>query len=169
LEARLVNQGARPSRDRSLPAPPNAADRRRERGEIRARRSPTDPAWSPRGDRIAFTAKDRGEVDYDIFTIRPDGTGLRRLTSAAGNDSHPAWSPDGEWIAFASARGGFKDEAVLHPYNPQPYGDLYVMRADGSDLRQLTDDQFEDGTPTWIPNALVQPGLGRTRRPAPAR
>lgn len=32
----------------------------------------------------------------------------------------------------------FKDEAVLHPYNPQPYGDLYMMRSDGTDVRQLT-------------------------------
>ena len=105
-----------------------------------------------------------GEIDYDIFTIRPDGTGRLRLTSAAGNDSHPAWSPDGQWIAFASARGGFKDEAALHPYNPQPYGDLYVMRADGSDLRQLTDTQFEDGTPTWIPTPAVPPSQLRPRR-----
>jgi len=35
--------------------------------------------------------------------------------------------------------------------NPQPNGDLYVMRSDGSDVRMLTDDQFEDGTPSWLP------------------
>jgi Tol biopolymer transport system component len=109
------------------------------------------PAWSPRGDRIAFTSERDSVADYDIFSIGPDGTGLRRLTSAAGNDSHPAWSPDGQWIVFTSARGGFKDEAPLHPYNPQPYGEICVMRADGSDLRVLTDNQFEDGTPTWVP------------------
>lgn len=111
------------------------------------------PAWSPRGDRIAFTGRQAGEADYDVFTIAPDGTGLRRLTDAPGNDSHPAWSPDGEWIVFTSARGGFKDEAPLHPHNPQPYGDLYVMRFDGSALRAITDNQFEDGTPTWMPSA----------------
>jgi Tol biopolymer transport system component len=107
------------------------------------------PSWSPQGDRIAFTSDRDG--DYDIYTIRPDGTDVRRLTRTSGNDAHTAWSPDGEWIAFTSARGGFKDESVLHPYNSQPYGDLYVMRADGTDVRQLTDDQFEDGTPTWVP------------------
>jgi TolB protein len=62
-----------------------------------------------------------------------------------------AYSPDGERIAFTSARGGFKDEAALHPYNPQSYGDLYVMRKDGSDVRMLTDNQFEEGTPAWVP------------------
>ena len=89
--------------------------------------------------------------DYEIYTIRPDGSDLRRLTHTPGNDAHNAWSPDGEWIAFTSARGGFKDESPLHPYNPQSYGDLYVMRADGSDVRKLTDDQFEDGAPGWLP------------------
>jgi hypothetical protein len=34
--------------------------------------------------------------------------------------------------------------------NLQSYGEIAVMRANGSDLRVLTDDQFEDGTPTWI-------------------
>jgi TolB protein len=107
------------------------------------------PSWSPSGDRIAFTSDRDG--DYEIYTIRIDGTDLRRLTNSPGNDAHNSWSPDGEWIVFTSARGGFKDESALHPFNPQPYGDLYVMRSDGSDVRMLTDDQFEDGTPSWIP------------------
>ena len=111
------------------------------------------PAWSPRGDVIAFTAKREGDDDYEMYTIRPDGTGLRRLTSGHGNMSHPAWSPDGEWLVFTGSSGGFKDEAALHPYNPQPYGEITVMRADGSDVRALTDNQFEDGTPTWVPSA----------------
>jgi TolB protein len=106
------------------------------------------PAWSPLGDRIAFTSDRDG--DYDIYTVKADGTDVRRLTRTPGNDAHNAWSPDGKWIAFTSARGGFKDEAPLHPYNPQPYGDLYIMRANGSGVRALTDDQFEDGTPTWF-------------------
>jgi Tol biopolymer transport system component len=110
------------------------------------------PSWSPCGDRIVFTSNRDPSGDYDLYTIRPDGTDLRRLTSSPGNDSHPAWSPDCEWIAFTSARGGFKDESALHPANPQPYGDINVVRPDGSDVRRLTDDQFEDGTPTWIPN-----------------
>ena len=110
------------------------------------------PTWSPRGDRIAFTANQ--DSDSDIFTINVDGTDPRRLTASPGNDAHSAWSPDGAWIAFTSSRGGFKDEAVLHAYNAQPYGDLYVMRPDGSDVRRLTNNQFEEGTPTWIPDSL---------------
>lgn len=107
------------------------------------------PAWSPTGDVIAFTGYLDG--DYEICTIRADGTGFKRLTESPGNDAHCAWSPDGKWIAFTSARGGFKDEAALHPHNAQPYGNIYVMRADGSDVRQLTDDAYEHGTPSFIP------------------
>lgn len=66
------------------------------------------PKWSPTGDLIAFTSHRDG--DYEIYTIRPDGTGLTRLTSSPSHDAHPAWSPDGQWITFSSARGGFKDD-----------------------------------------------------------
>jgi Tol biopolymer transport system component len=107
------------------------------------------PAWSPKGDRIAFTRFFEG--DYELYTIKADGTDARRLTNQPGNDAHSAWSPDGEWLAFSGSRGGFKDEAALHPGNPQPYGDIYVMRADGSDVRQLTDTPFEEGTVAWAP------------------
>ena len=82
--------------------------------------------------------------------MRSNGTDLQRLTDSLGNDSHPSWSPEGKWIVFTSARGGFKDESKL-TRAPQPYGDIYVMRADGSDVRMLTDTQFENRTPAWIP------------------
>ena len=51
---------------------------------------------------------------------------------------------------FASARMGFKDE-VIYTNAPQPYGKLLVMRSDGSDVQQITDNQWEDGTPAWQP------------------
>jgi Tol biopolymer transport system component len=108
------------------------------------------PAWSPDGARIAFSSDMDGEGDFDVYSIRTDGADLRRLTRSPWNDAHNRWSPDGQWIVFATGRGGFKDEAALHIGNPQSYGEIAVMRADGSDVRVLTDDQFEDGTPTWI-------------------
>lgn len=106
------------------------------------------PLWSPRGDLIMFSRQAEG--DYEIYTIKPDGTGLRQLTHSRGNDAHMAWSPDGEHIAFASTRMGFKDE-VPYTDSPQPYGEIFVMRADGSEVRQLTDNQWEEGTPAWQP------------------
>jgi len=106
------------------------------------------PAWSPRGDLIAFVRKVNG--DFDVFTVRPDGKDARQLTHSKGNDAQPAWSTDGEKIVFASTRMGFKDEA-LYTSAPQPYGELFVMRYDGTQVEQLTDNQWEDGGPAWQP------------------
>ena len=63
-----------------------------------------------------------------------------------------SWSFDSEWIAFASARGGFKDEMPVGEGGGQGAGDIFVMRADGSDVRRLTDDAFEEATPAFAPN-----------------
>jgi len=108
------------------------------------------PDWSPKGDWICFTSN-REDKDYEIYIIRPDGTGLKRLTYLPGNDGHSTWSPDGDWIAFSSGRAGFKDETALHPHNPQSYGEITVMRADGSQITALTDHPWEDATPRWAP------------------
>ncbi len=117
------------------------------------------PLWSPRGDLIMFSRL----VDsaYEVYTIKPDGSASRRLTSTHGTDAHMAWSPDGESIVFASSRMGFKDEA-MYTDAPQPYGDLFVMRNDGSRVEQLTDNQWEEGTPAWQP-PTVRPGGEATR------
>ncbi len=106
------------------------------------------PIWSPRGDRIVFSRVADG--DYEIYSIAPDGSGVKRLTSALGNDAHQGWSPDGEHIVFASSRMGFKDEGA-YTDAPQPYGELFVMRADGTGVEQLTDNQWEEGAPAWRP------------------
>jgi TolB protein len=107
------------------------------------------PSWSPRGDRIAFVSN--RDDDFEIYTIRPNGSELMRLTNSPGVEGHLAWSADGEWIAFASDRAGFRDERPLHVANGQPAGDIWVMGADGSELVQLTDDQYEEATPAWKP------------------
>jgi len=57
------------------------------------------PAWSPNGQRIAFTRSGVG-----IFTIDPDGGRLKRITTN-GRDSYPTWSPDGTRIAFVRPLG----------------------------------------------------------------
>lgn len=107
------------------------------------------PAWSPKGDLIDFTSFRGG--DFEIYTIRPDGSGVRRLTQTGGNDAHGIWSPDGEWIVFSSSRLGWKDEALVGYSGPQPYGELFAMHADGSGVRQLTDNQWEDALPSFQP------------------
>jgi TolB protein len=109
------------------------------------------PQWSPKGDVIMFTSDRDG--DFELYTIRPDGTDIRRLTNVPGNDAHSIWSDDGEWIVFSSSRMGFKDEMALYDGVPQPYGEIFVMRADGSDVRQLTDNKWEDASPGWMPES----------------
>jgi len=89
--------------------------------------------------------------------IRADGTGLKRLTHLRCRDAHSTWSPDGEWIAFSSGRTGFKDETALHQHNPQSYGEITVMRPDGSEMIGLTDIPWEDATPRWAPLKVKWP------------
>jgi len=108
------------------------------------------PTWSPKGDEISFSS-DREDGDWEIYAIHPDGTGLRRITHIPGNDAHSSWSPDGQWLTFATGATGFKDEMALHPHNPQSYGEIAVMRPDGSDFHLLTDNPWEDATPRWAP------------------
>jgi dipeptidyl aminopeptidase/acylaminoacyl peptidase len=106
------------------------------------------PLWSPRGNLIMFSRQIEGA--YEIYTIKADGSSLKRLTFTKGNDAHMAWSPDGEYIVFTSSRMGFKDE-VAYTDAPQPYGEIFVMRCDGTGVEQLTDNQWEEGTPAWQP------------------
>ncbi len=108
------------------------------------------PKWSPQ-DTIMFTTDRDG--DFELYTIRPDGSGLRRITNSPGNDAHSVWSDDGAWVVFSSGRKGFKDEMALYDGVPQPYGEIFAMRADGSDVRQLTDNKWEDASPGWMPES----------------
>jgi TolB protein len=52
--------------------------------------------------------------------------------------------------SFSSTRMGFKDES-MYTGSPQPYGELFVMRCDGTHVEQLTDNQWEDAGPAWQP------------------
>jgi Tol biopolymer transport system component len=106
------------------------------------------PAWSPRGDVIAFTrtAPCAGCHEDDIYTVAPDGSGLTNLTADTSDDAVQAtWSPDGAQIAYAA---NF-DCCVPH--------DIAKMNADGSNKTRLTFSGspapfiIADG-PTWSPD-----------------
>jgi TolB protein len=115
------------------------------------------PQWSPTADRILFTSDRDGR--FELYTIRPNGTELRRLTNVPGDNAHAAWCSDGDLIVFSSGRMGFKDEMVQYEAVPQPYGQVFAMRTDGSDVRQLTDNKWEQATVACIrePSALRSP------------
>ena len=61
-----------------------------------------NPAWSPKGDWIAFTSERAGSAD--IYRVHPDGTGVERLTDSPAFDDQAAFSPDGKQIVFVSTR-----------------------------------------------------------------
>jgi Tol biopolymer transport system component len=107
------------------------------------------PCWSVKG-RIVFSRFERGE--FHVFAINPDGTSLTQLTKGPHDNTHPACAPDGNHVLFSTSRFGFKDEAPMFDI-PQPYGELMIMKADGSDQRALTDNRWEEGTPAWVPGA----------------
>jgi len=102
----------------------------------------------PAGDRIIYSSthhvdracpvppdRSRGYVwpllPYDVFSARPDGSDLRRLTNNDAYDAEATISPDGRRIVFTSLRDGDVN--------------IFVMNADGSDVRQLTDEVGYDG------------------------
>jgi Tol biopolymer transport system component len=107
------------------------------------------PFWSPDGSLIAFTRKHE-DNNFDIYTIRPDGTGLRQLTTSPANDAHAVWTADSKYLMWNSGVYGFKDEAALYDNTFQPYGGIFIMNADGSNKRQLTDSPWEDGMPRIV-------------------
>ncbi|HVP15506.1 MAG TPA: hypothetical protein VMS88_08165 [Terriglobales bacterium] len=77
----------------------------------------------------------RVDPGYDIFTARPGGSGLRRLTRTTGYDAEGTLSSDGRWIVFTSMRDGDLD--------------IYKMRPDGSEVTRLTRAPGYDGGP-WF-------------------
>jgi Tol biopolymer transport system component len=105
--------------------------------------------WSPAGQWIVF-ASDRGG-DFEIWTVKTDGTELRKVVSGGGRNNHPHFSPDGRWIVFTSKRAGFSVEEISSTSQPQPYGDLFIVRTDGTSMLRLTHNGFEEGTPAWGP------------------
>jgi Tol biopolymer transport system component len=85
--------------------------------------------------------------DYAIYGVAAGGGHEHRLTKGRGDPSsprglffatEPSWSPDGRLVAFVSKRDG-----VSH---------VYVMHADGTGVRRLTDASAEDSGPTWSPD-----------------
>ena len=103
---------------------------------------PAQAAFPGRNGRIVFHAN--APVCCDIFTVRPDGTGVRRLTHLApqARALSGSWSPDGRHIVYR----------VDHPGASLAAFQVWVMIADGSGQRRLVDEPiFLDFAPSYSP------------------
>jgi Tol biopolymer transport system component len=106
-------------------------------GQARLTHNPWEddsPSWSPDGKKIAFRSF-RGSA-YDIFVVGADGRGENNVTRNGEYTGveEPKWSPDGGKIVFGSG------------------GDIYVINADGSEKKRITDNIYEDYYYEWSPD-----------------
>lgn len=104
----------------------------------------TEISWSKDGQWIAFTrgggpaAVEGPKIEADVWKMRSDGNELQDLTpNTPGFDGSPSFSGDGKQIVFRSGRNGSLN--------------LYLMNADGSNVRQLTNDKADYLFPAFSP------------------
>ncbi len=90
---------------------------------------------------------------YEIYEYELASRTYHRLTDAKGYDAEGSWSPDGSLIAFASNRSAYErdlnEEEQQRPLKLDPAwaNEIYVMKADGSDVKRLTTSPGYDGGP----------------------
>ncbi len=95
------------------------------------------PAWSPRGDSIAYKGCDDTGNQCGIYLYRA-ADGSRQALLLDPSAGFPAWSPDGAQLAFMSNRDG--------------NWEIYLIGANGQGLRRFTLNSSSDGMPAWSPD-----------------
>ena len=97
-----------------------------------------NPDWSPNGKRIAFNSSYEAQAAVEIYTVRPDGSGLKRVRKERKNSYSfdPVWAPDGGRLAFVHGAG----RKVPH---------IWTMKENGTRLRQVTHGRRPDRGPDW--------------------
>ena len=93
-----------------------------------------DASASLNGEYAAFAANRNG--NWEIYTVKADGSQLRNITSSASNQDSPAWSPDGSKLLF------IEDKTSV----------IYVMNADGSKQTPVTKADTLAAVPAWSPD-----------------
>ena len=98
------------------------------------------PAWSPDGQKIAFSA-DSGDGYISLYLVEVSTGNIQRITYS-GDYFTPSWSPEGEKLACAFEQDPNDDIEI----------DIYVINIDGSNRQRLTTDLSPDETPQWSPS-----------------
>src|SRR5439155_437704 len=105
------------------------------------------PQWSPDGSRIAYTSDETPEGTNGVFVANADGSGVVNGLAGEMQLEGPgtlSWSPDGSRIVFAK---------TTVEYENRDYGqDVFVMDADGSNERRITDWKGFDSFAVWSPD-----------------
>ncbi|NLZ16449.1 MAG: hypothetical protein GX087_01770 [Desulfobulbaceae bacterium] len=99
------------------------------------------PVWHPAGKELVVWSYDKTAQTHTIKSITVENGAERVLVSSQEHLDRPVWSPDGQWIAYAARKGD--------------NWDLWLMRANGSDKRQLTHDEQMETNPLWRPDGQV--------------
>ena len=94
----------------------------------------TQPRWSPKGDAIAYTAR---QGVHDIWVVNVDGSSPRRLTNGGGDNQGATWAPSGRHLAFQSNRSG--------------RWQIFAMLVDGSAQAAITMGAADATSPSWSP------------------
>lgn len=124
----------------------------------------TGPRWSPDGTRIAFVSERGGTKQ--VWVIPTGGGEAHALTSDACSPSDLAWSPDSQWIAFVGKLGaeGSRQESDVRVISRLRYKQdgeglwdgrwkqVFIVRADGGAIRQVTEGEHDHLTPSWSPD-----------------
>ncbi len=108
------------------------------------------------GKKIVFTSSRDG--DLEIYTMNADRTRVRRLTHELGYDGGPFFSPNGRWIVYRGHHpqepaevARYKELLAMDLVEPMKM-DLYIMRSDGSDQRQITHLAGASFAPFFFPD-----------------
>lgn len=115
-----------------------------------------EATFSPVGDRVVFTSTRDG--DLDLYSMLPDGADVRRLTDRLGYDGGAFYSPDGSQIVWRANYPDTEEAAADYQrllsedlIRPSQL-DIWIMDADGSNKRQITDNGAANFGPFWHPD-----------------
>ena len=97
------------------------------------------------------------ETTMDIFSSNRDGSDITQLTDEEGYDAEGSYSPDGKLIVYSTNKDAYnreltKEEEQKMEVDQSYFCDLYIMNADGSEKRKLTDVPGYDGGPFFSPD-----------------